>query len=487
LFVFLSLTVAENLPITVVFIGLYGFWRFRKRIINALKTQEIVVPVFLVPILTIVLAVAWLFFAGWIRQANWPFNPAFLQLYKAVDHWPAFSGMDDPNRLPLYVVMQPGNAVTALAYDWPLKILYVFLLFGPLLFLSFGSSITAISLAWLVPALLSNYTPYYTIGAHFPTYPVAFIFLGAVEGLRRISVPAVLPSSQSGRLRRLSLSKRIPKTKALLMVSQGVHLLVNRVLCFLQSLSRKPRRLLVVGLVFTLTVGPLSPVITFTAVGNTFPQFADYHLPLVTRHDELLQIIPGLANVSSDASVFTQNSIFVHFSSRANAYVYPLPRPLAQSETALQAEVELIFEEASDYSELQTFMVNLFQDQGYNGTELQTYVEGLFQKSQYVIFDATTDNYTATLILQRMLTVKDFGLVAYSNVTDSTVGKNKEPQPILNGTSLPANENAKLGDLFYLSDIKTLYRYDGKSPWVRVLDGIYLYEKNYTEQPILYS
>ncbi len=40
LFVFLSLTVAENVPITVVFIGLYGFWRFRTRIINAIENAK---------------------------------------------------------------------------------------------------------------------------------------------------------------------------------------------------------------------------------------------------------------------------------------------------------------------------------------------------------------------------------------------------------------------------------------------------------------
>jgi uncharacterized membrane protein len=341
LFVFLSLTVAENLPITVVFIGLYGFWRFRTRIINALKTRKIADITFFVPILTIVMSVAWLFFAGWIRQVNWVVNPAFMQLYKAVDHWSVLGITDDPNKLPIYVITQPSRAVAALAYDLPLKLLYLVLLLGPLLFLSLGSSITFISLAWLVPALLSNYTPYYTIGDHFPAYPVAFIFLGAVEGLRKISLSGDRPS----------LAKLVRRTKALLVVS----------------------------LVFTLTISPLSPVMTIA--GNNFPQFSDYHPPIVTPHDMLLQSISDM--VPSNASVLTQNSIFVHFSSRANAYVYPLP-----------------------------FM------QGYNDTELHTYVEGLFQKSQYVMTDASTDNYTASLILLRITTVGDYGLVANTTTVD---------------------------------------------------------------------
>ena len=341
LFVFLSLTVAENVPITVVFIGLYGFWRFRTRIINALKTRKIANITFFVPILTIVMSVAWLFFAGWIRQVNWVVNPAFMQLYKAVDHWSVLGITDDPNKLPIYVITQPSRAVAALAYDLPLKLLYLVLLLGPLLFLSLGSSITFISLAWLVPALLSNYTPYYTIGDHFPAYPVAFIFLGAVEGLRKISLSGDRPS----------LAKLVRRTKALLVVS----------------------------LVFTLTISPLSPVMTIA--GNNFPQFSDYHPPIVTPHDMLLQSISDM--VPSNASVLTQNSIFVHFSSRANAYVYPLP-----------------------------FM------QGYNDTELHTYVEGLFQKSQYVMTDASTDNYTASLILLRITTVGDYGLVANTTTVD---------------------------------------------------------------------
>ncbi len=47
------------------------------------------------------MAVAWLFFAGWIRQVNWLFNPAFMQLYKAVDHWSVLGIRTIPNKLPI--------------------------------------------------------------------------------------------------------------------------------------------------------------------------------------------------------------------------------------------------------------------------------------------------------------------------------------------------------------------------------------------------
>ncbi len=394
-FIILSLTVAENVPITVAFIGLYGFWRFRKRIISALKARKLNDFVFLVPVLTIIIAVAWLFFAGWIRQVYWPFNADvewIRQLYKAGDHWAFFGISDDPNKLPIYIVTQPGQAIRALSYESPMKLLYLFLLFGPLLFLSFGSSITAISLAWLVPALLSNYTPYYTIGDHFPTYPVAFIFLGAVEGWRRVSLSTGL----------LSRATCVTKIKVLLAAS----------------------------LVFTLTISPISPVIT--GISATYPQvanyqFSDYHLPNVTSHDQLLQTVSDM--VPSNASVLTQNSIFAHLSSRVNAYVYPIPWVNYTYDSTLDKLIT----------------------SSYNGSELQTYVEGLFQKSQFVMTDFTTDHITANLIISRILKNMDYKLIAYA---------------------LEGHNMTDLRD--YVGQVNA---YTNSLPWI---DGIYLFAKNYS-------
>jgi uncharacterized membrane protein len=332
LFIFLSLTVAENVSITVVFIGMYCFWRFRKQVLEAIRTRELVDKRLIVPILTIVLAVLWVRFAGWTKQAYFPFNPIYTQLYKAVSHWSVLGIQDDPIKLPMYLIMQPGRALEALSYDYQLKFLYVILLFGPLLFLSFRSSITAISLAWLVPAMLSNYTPYYTIGAHYPAYPVAFIFLGAVDAMKKDAMSFRLPTI-------------ISHTKKLLLVS----------------------------LLFTLFISPLSPAMT--TLENSFPHFADYHLPTMTRHDELLQAIADI--VPSNASILTQSNIFPHFSRRVDAYVYPL--------------------------------------QEYNGTELQNYVEDLFRKSEYVMTDELSDQYYANLILSSIQCPRDYGLYAYGD------------------------------------------------------------------------
>jgi uncharacterized membrane protein len=336
LFIFLSLAVAENVPITVVFLGIYCFWRFRKQIIEAIKTRRLFDKRLIVPILTIVVALLWIFFAGWIQQAYFPINPAFTQLYKAVSHWSVLGVKDDPIKLPIYLITTPGRALDALYYDFPLKLIYLILLFGPLLFLSFRSSITAVSLAWLVPAMFSNYSPYYTIGDHYPAYIVAFIFLGAVEAIKKDKKSFSLP-----------------------------------------TLSSYTKKLLFIGLLFTLFVSPLSPVIT--TWGNSFPHFADYHLPTMTGHEELLQTIADI--VPDNASILTINNIFPHFSRRIDAYVYPLDSMI----------------------------------QGYNGTELQNYIGDLFKKSDYVMTDNTTDPYTTNLIFSRIQSV-DYGrLYAYGD------------------------------------------------------------------------
>ncbi len=279
--VLLSLTVAENVPIAVIFIGLYCFWRFRKQIINSIKTRTYVEPKLLVPVLTIAMALLWIVVIGWIRQTYFPFNTDFTQLYKAVDNWSELKVQGDPMGLPWFLIkgLITGDTFRAIGFDFNLKLLYIVLLFGPLLFLSFRSSITAISLAWLVPALFSNYTPYYVIGDQFPAYVIAFIFLGAVEGVKKRPKPFRLPS----------------------VGSYAKFLLLSSVL-------------------FALVVSPLSPAMT--ALENRFPYFSDYHPLLATKHSELLQEIAN--KVPDGASILTINNIFPHFSGRTDAYAYPL-------------------------------------------------------------------------------------------------------------------------------------------------------------------
>lgn len=278
-FLFLSLIVAENVPIIVLLIAAYCFWLFRKQFINSFRNRAITDKRVFIPPLTLVLAFFWRFLALWIQQTFFPINSEYLQLYKAVGNWSVLGIQGDPITLPLYAILNIGKSITAISFDFYLKLLYVFLLFGPLLFLSFRSLITGISLAWLVPAFLSNYPPYYVLGTHFPAYVVAFIFVGAVYGMKK-SVN----------------SPRFP------------------------SLSFHTKSLLLVGFLFALFVSPLSPVMLGLRGNTAF--FSDYYPPNITIHDKTLQAIVDI--VPLDASILTQNNIFPHFSNRLNAFAYPI-------------------------------------------------------------------------------------------------------------------------------------------------------------------
>lgn len=283
---FLSLMVAESVPVIVVFIGIYCSWLFRKQIVEAARSKTISDKRVFMPFLTIAFGLLWRLLAVWIQQSFFPINPAYSQLYKAIDNWSVLGIQDDPITLPLYVILNPGKALIALSYDLPLKLLYIFLLFGPLLFFSFRSLISAITLAWFVPILFSNYPPYYVIGTHFPAYVIAFIFLGAVDAFKSY--------------------EKLPKY--LRLGSQTISLIV-------------------VSLIFAVFMAPFSPITG--AFLNSTTAFSGYYPPLITKHDELLQTIVG--QIPKDASVLTQNSIFPHVSGRVNAYVYPVQIYIARS------------------------------------------------------------------------------------------------------------------------------------------------------------
>jgi uncharacterized membrane protein len=277
-FLFLSLMVAENVSMLSLFIGIYCFWIYRKQIITAIKEKTLHDTNAFIPPLTVAISLVWWFLALYIQQKYFPIDPAFSQFYKAVDNWSVLGIKNDPLTLPIYVVLNIGKGAEAFTYDLHLKLLYVVLLFAPLLFLSFRSAITAITLVWFVPVFFSNYPSYYTIGSHFPSYIIPFILVGAIYGLKSSAA-----------------SLRFPRLKV------------------------RTRHLLLVGFLFAVFASPLSPVMT---VLNNAALFPDYCPPVITEHDQTMQTLINL--VPQNASILTQNNIFPHFSNRINAYAYPV-------------------------------------------------------------------------------------------------------------------------------------------------------------------
>jgi len=232
------------------------------------------------------MGISWFFIVRWVQGTFFPVNPSFYQIYKALDNWRVLGVEVDPITIPVYMLLNPTRVLEALSYDAYLKLLYVLLIFGPLLLKSLRSSMALITLAWFLPALLSNYSPYYVLGAHYPAYVIPFVFAAAVKALEK-SLSVVQTPNFRGYLRNIL------------------------VLAFLSSLF----------------ISPLSPLIITSRDG--LPYFSDYSVPTYGTHQVLLQKAVNL--VPSDASVLTHNNIFPHFSGRINAYAYPLDWMIQES------------------------------------------------------------------------------------------------------------------------------------------------------------
>ncbi|MBX5327181.1 MAG: DUF2079 domain-containing protein [Candidatus Bathyarchaeia archaeon] len=298
-FTVLALAIAESVSMVVVFVGLYGLVKYKDILVKSLQQKSLVDKKILVPFATIMLAGSWFLLSRWIQDTFFPIDPRFLEFYKAVDYWSILgvSGID-PITVPSYIILNPIKVAEALAFDAYLKLLFIVLIFGSLLFLSFRSSILIISLSWLVPALLSNEQKFYILGSHYPLYLIPFIFLAAVDGMRKRNRDVKLP-----------------------------------------RFGNFARNLLILGIIFSLFASPLSPLLLTTDF--TIPHFSEYTLPRIGPHELILQEMVTL--VPHNASILTQNHIFSHFADRSNAYVYPLPSAFEYAPDAMNDYVNQLF------------------------------------------------------------------------------------------------------------------------------------------------
>lgn len=334
-FTVLALTVAENVSIMVMFVGLYCLWLFRQPIYTAIFQKKFHDRKIFIPIITIGLGISWFFLARWIQGTFFPINPQFYQTYKALSNWSVLGVANDPIEMPIYIILHPWKAFEALSYDAYLKLLYIILIFGPLQFQSVRSSLSFVTLAWLGPALLSNYSPYYLLGGHFPAYVIPFVFAAAVKALEKD-------------FRRV----HIPYNKGYL------------------------KNILVLGFLSSLFISPLSPLILTAKI--YLPYFSDYYIPNVGEHEVLLQRIVNL--VPPDASVLTHNNIFPHFSGRLDAYVYPLSSMVSSlSEVEMQNYIEELFRKSEYVMTDNVFdpdTTNQILSRIQNGTDYGLYAYG---------------------------------------------------------------------------------------------------------------
>ena len=230
------------------------------------------------------LSVLWFLLAKYVIGL-FPIAAEFVEAYQATQNWAVLGLTGDPLALPLHVVLHPQLALQGLLYDAPQKLLYVALLFGPLLFLPLRSKLSLVIGVLIMPFLLSNFNGYYTLGCHYPLYILPLVFLAAIEGLSH--------------------------TGAILDNARGLY------------------ALLAASLLLIVCVSPLSPVATALFDDSYFwyPEIPPLDDRIETQH-AILRLIPA------NASLLTQNHLFPHVSSRLNAYVIPITRftsPLSEA------------------------------------------------------------------------------------------------------------------------------------------------------------
>ncbi len=273
-FIVLALMCEEHVCFITTFLGVYLALRYRKRILPSLKHGHLWDSSILVPLITMVMAIVWFAMTLWIRDTFFQINPEFYSEFLGAPNF-TILGIEDPLQLPLCIILKPYKTLEALAYDGPAKLLYLGLLFGPLMFLSFKSWLLLPTLPWFGFALLSQTRYHHLITNHYSPYILPFIFVSAICAAKR----------------RINLEH-----SAKLSIIKGY-----------------AWKILLLSFIFFLVSSPLGPLI------NIF--FSSYGLPQITEHEVLLSKAVSL--IPSDASVLTQNNLFPPVSSRLNAYVIP--------------------------------------------------------------------------------------------------------------------------------------------------------------------
>ena len=220
------------------------------------------------------LVICALFFSvsrGYIE--SFPIAEKFSDVYRASDVFSVIGFEGDTLRIPLYVVSHLYASLRALAHDLYLKILYVLLMFGPLLLLPLKDTFILANLALFLPFLASNYNAYYMVGSHYSLYllPSIFISLAYSLGKRRLDG------------------------------------------------DRLATRMMMASAIAILVVSPLSPVSgRLNSLGYFlwYPQPTNKPLEVSTAHDVI-----GLA--PRGAPILTQNHVFPHVSCSVESYLIP--------------------------------------------------------------------------------------------------------------------------------------------------------------------
>ena len=177
-FVILALMTNEFVPLIIMSMALYFVLWQRKDILDGLLSKRLSKNA-IFAILLLVTSVAWFLSASAVISNV---NPNALSTKW---EWGEFG--NSPREIVTNVLTNPIKTIEVFLRDGQNKFLYITSLFGPLVFLSFLDPVTLImTLPWLGASLLSINPLYYTIGTQYPAFISSFIFVSAINGIKRI-------------------------------------------------------------------------------------------------------------------------------------------------------------------------------------------------------------------------------------------------------------------------------------------------------------
>jgi len=203
----------------------------------------------------------------------YPIRPEFRDVYAASSAYGVLGYGGDVLSAPIRAILDPQAALGALTHESALKLLYMLMLFAPLLFVPFMSGFLAVNALLVVPFMLSNYRPYYMIGSHYTLYFMPSFFIMYAYAVSRLK------------------ERGTGVAKAALIAST----------------------------VIIAALSPVSPLSGALSQRSHFLWYPDAEPPGQVEAVHLL-----LSQVPGDASILTQNHVFPHVSSRTEAYVLPV-------------------------------------------------------------------------------------------------------------------------------------------------------------------
>ncbi len=256
----LTLMTIEYAAIPVLFFGVAMLLKIDRRGSSRRNAK------FLIPLITVILSVLYFVLAQNMQLA--------LGLIKVSIHqeW-RILGADNIVEVPLKIIENPIAALNALSYDSFYKILYLLIIFVPVLFLPLLKPVYLLPISpWFIIALFSNYPAYYFAFTPYPAFIAPFIFLATVYGFRKIAK---------------SKNARVANLKKL------------------------------------VSIAMLVTTITFLFVATPSIESMSYLSRVDSQHVIKLHEILGL--VPSNSSILAQDNIFPHVSGRFDAYTIPSP------------------------------------------------------------------------------------------------------------------------------------------------------------------